>query len=72
MIVSILDIWIISKCNNKIIFPPGESSLNMTRGGMKILRGLRNFLDPKRGALKKLVGASENLYSLKPTGEGGS
>ena len=35
-----------------------ESSLNMTRKGMKILRGaLRIFRHLKGGALKKLAGA---------------
>ena len=41
-------------------------------GGMKIFRvSSENFYKtPERGALKKL-GDSENLYTLKPKGEGG-
>ena len=40
-----------------------ESSFNITRGGMKILRGaaLKICRHPKGGALKKL-GGSENLF----------
>ena len=51
----------------------------MTSGGEDIEGGggggYENFKTPKRGALKKLLGyegASENLYTSKPTGEGGS
>ena len=36
---------------------------------MKILwGGSENFQTPKRGALKKVRGGSENLYTSKPTG----
>ena len=39
---------------------------------MKILRGAPNFLDTRKGALKKIGGrgSSENLYTSKPTGGG--
>ena len=44
---------------------------------MKILRrggGSENFSAPEKGALKKLGGGgdSKNLYTSKPTGEGGA
>ena len=40
---------------------------------MKILRGgSENLQTPERGALRKIGGGSENLYTSKPTGEGGS
>ena len=52
----------------------GESSFNMTRGGMKILRGgggaPKSFRHPKGGSEKTVGlggGGSENLYSSKPT-----
>ena len=39
---------------------------------MKILRGCsENFKIPERRGLKKLGEGSENLYTLKPTEEGG-
>ena len=42
---------------------------------MKILRGgSENFLDTRKGGSEKIRGGggSENLYTSKPTGEGGS
>ena len=49
-------------------------SFNMARERMKILRagGLRKFLDTRKGGSEKIWGGSENLYTLKPTGRGGS
>ena len=39
---------------------------------MKILRGgLRKFLDTRKWGSEKIRGGSENLYTSKPTGEGG-
>ena len=41
---------------------------------MKILRGgggLGKFLDIRKGGSEKIKGGSENLYTWKPTGEGG-
>ena len=42
---------------------------------MKILRGggggPKIFRHPKGGTLKKIGGGSENVYTSKPTGEGG-
>ena len=52
-----------------------ESSFNMTRGGMKILRGggLRKFLGTQKGGSEKNRGGGyENLYTLNPKGSGGS
>ena len=45
----------------------------MTRGDEDIEGeggGSENFQTNKRGALKKLSGGSENLYTSKPTGGG--
>ena len=40
---------------------------------MKILRGgLRKFLDTRKRGSEKIRGGSENLYTSKPTGEGGT
>ena len=33
--------------------------------------GLRKFLDTQKGGSEKIRGGSENLYTSKPTGEGG-
>ena len=50
----------------------------MTRGvgGIKILieRGLQKFLDTRKGGSEKIRGwgGSENLYTSKPTGGGGT
>ena len=38
---------------------------------MKILRGLRKFLDTQKGGSEKIMGGSENSYTSKPTGAGG-
>ena len=44
----------------------------MTRGDEDIEGGgSENFKTPERGALKKLGRGSKNLYTSKPTGEGG-
>ena len=44
----------------------------MTRGDEDIEGGgLLKFLDTRKGALKKIRGGSEDLYTSKPTGEGG-
>ena len=38
---------------------------------MKILRGLRKFLDTQKGGSEKIRGGSKNLYTSKPTGAEG-
>ena len=45
----------------------------MTRGGgdEDIEGGLRKFLDTRKGGSEKIRGGSKNLYTSKPTGEGG-
>ena len=44
----------------------------MTRGGDEDIEGgLRKFLDTRKGGSEKIRGGSENLYTSKPTGEGG-
>ena len=47
----------------------------MTRGGDEDIKGgLRKFLDTRKGGSEKIRGGgrgSENLYTSKPTGEGG-
>ena len=44
----------------------------MTRGDEDIEGGLRKFLDTRKGGSEKIRrGGSENLYSSKPTGDGG-
>ena len=49
-----------------------ESSYNMTRGGDEDIEGggSEYFGVPERGALKKLGGGTENLYTLNPKGGG--
>ena len=49
-----------------------ESSFNTTRGDEDIEEGLRKFLDTRNGGSEKIRRGSENLYTSKPTGEGGS
>ena len=40
---------------------------------MKILRGgAPKILDTQKGGSEKIRGGSENLYTSKPTGEGGA
>ena len=44
----------------------------MTRGGGgEDIEGAPKFIDTRKGALKKIGGSSENLYTSKPTGDGG-
>ena len=44
----------------------------MTRGGDEDIEGgLRKILDTRKGGSEKIREGSENLYTSKPTGEGG-
>ena len=45
--------------------------INMT-GGDKDIEGVWKFLDTRKGGSEKIRGGSENLYTSKPTGEGGA
>ena len=47
-----------------------ESAFNMTRGDEDIEGGSK-ILDIRKGGSEKIMGGSENLYTSKPTGEGG-
>ena len=51
-----------------------ESSSNMTKGVDEDIEGggLQKFLDTRKGGPEKIRGGSENLYTSKPTGGGGS
>ena len=43
----------------------------MTRGDEDIEGAAQKFLDTRKGGSEKNRGASENLYTSKPTGVGG-
>ena len=40
-------------------------------GGEDIEGGFQKFLDTRKGGSEKISGGSENLCTLKPTGDGG-